>query len=136
MFPCRILSPTLRQKLRERLDKLARADEASDTALAEVSKLRQQIAQLTTDLAEVEKNMAMAETKKQFAAISGIFDNLVGLPELAKDESHLGQIGELFRAINVRVFFSFKTERVGKRDINRVSHVVITFCDTPACRAL
>jgi hypothetical protein len=65
------------------------------------------------------------------SVVNAAMAQLHRLGTLASDPRNLGSIGELFQALNARLYFKFREARWGKRTVNRVAGGVVTFGGTP-----
>ena len=74
-----LLSPSLLPKLESQLRKLAErdeGDEAGRAALQEVNRIRSEICQVTAKIERTEENLALADGKDEYRAVSTVFKKL------------------------------------------------------------
>jgi hypothetical protein len=162
----RLLTPGFRGKLEERLRKLADRDRHVDGIDQEIAKKQTALAELARNRELVAQNLALAENEEKHRAIAKIFDqmaqehrtldlqlqqaqqsagktldleaeisaalaNFDRLSDLANDSSNLGALGQLFQRLNARLFLRFEEIQPNKRKINKVAGGVVTFGTSP-----
>ncbi len=69
----KLVSPTARQKLRLRLEKLAQAQPADDQPERELNEKQTELNTITQQLDKISENLALADTNDQRAAMTEIF---------------------------------------------------------------
>ena len=68
------------------------------------------------------------DIKAEVGAAMGLLARLTDLADKAED---FAAAGEIFRKVNIRLFFRFQDEHAGKRTYRRVAGGVVTFGDVP-----
>jgi len=86
----KVLSPAAMDKLKARLHELAAAEKRSEGPELDLVTKRTDLRRLKEQLETVKSNMALANSREQYAAISGIFDDLNS--KLQKQEAELRSI--------------------------------------------
>jgi hypothetical protein len=132
------LATEKRSRLEETGRKLERV--TTNMALAQTDAQFQAISQVYEQLrgerdvlegelrAATDRSRERTDPEVVVAAALGLLDRLA---DLADRPSNLSGIGELFAALNVRLFLRFRVEECGKRDVNRIAGGVVTFGGTP-----
>jgi hypothetical protein len=98
---------------------------AVSAAFDEVGK---RVAALEAELASAPPAPKPADPEAEIAAAMAVLDRL---PDLAADDSDLPALGELFAALDVRMFCRFAEVQWGRRTVNRLTGGVLTLGSAP-----
>ncbi len=100
----KLVSPMARQKLRQRLERLAKMQPKDDQIAQEINKKQSELNAATRQLDSVTTNLALAETVDQRSAIAKVFDQLVeNKGQLENDLNELQQKAEPVRSSDTEV---------------------------------
>ena len=167
----RILTPSFRERLKQRLEAIAKCELGAARPDSVVEALRSALVEARRKREKAAENLALAQGPGQFEAIAAVFESLSRkenrlqaeleevervsatpvdlakeveaalttadrLAEMEPDAGDFAAAGELFRALNVRLFLGFEEVKPKKRTLNVVSKGVVTFGMAPAPVAL